>query len=311
MKTRYLFPIALLIFGLFFNVENIRAKNITGTHVNNLHELYGVWASKNAEYVRTKSFSILFERKGNNIYSVLKWMGVEHDTLFYQTEAVVRFNSQTKKVFKDVFPKSSVKSIPLKSKHANRIETLEGKDTLILKTSEGKLKLVKVESIDVVPPYSMEKANKDNTGLCLHEWILGTKGFFRPGSKQISLIINTNHNSFTYNIVPQYVYCRAARIKSDNKGTVFAQNIRLMDKPHGEFTSYMCKNDLKLLDTPLHIDDSLFKPNTCVFGRNAIYWSVVGVLPDVIELNGCGQKYFRYRSTPTQNKLYEFFKMGK
>lgn len=273
-----------------------------------LNKFFGVWANETTEYIRTKSFSILFEKVENEIFSVLKTMEVINDTLYYQTLSIVRFKCETKEVEHEIFPQNTIVAFPLNNRPVNNIESLKSSNILRLKTLNGVQELERNEKIEIVQPYNMTKALRDNIGLCLQEWNLGSKGFINMNSKQISIQINTNYHSYSFSVLPQFIYCRAAKIKSNNNGTLFAQNIRLMKKPK-EFTCQMNENNLNVINTELEIDNSLFNPNVCVFAENGIYWSLIDSSKDTIKVNGCGEEYLYTRPQIENNKLFEFIKL--
>ena len=69
-----------------------------------------------------------------------------------------------------------------------------------------------------------------------------------------------------------------------------------------EFTSEIYQNNLSILQNDLKIDNSKFQPNTCTFNPDGgIYWSLISFSSDVIELNGCGDKYTFTRQTVDSN----------
>jgi hypothetical protein len=108
--------------------------------------------------------------------------------------------------------------------------------------------------------------------------------------------------------MPNMLYCRAARIRHNNHGSVFAQNIRLMINANsGEKTAEMEADNLEISAADVEIDNSLFKPDVCSFEKDGIYWSLVTYTPDEIQLNGCGEIYTYSRPTADDKTVVEWF----
>ena len=59
--------------------------------------------------------------------------------------------------------------------------------------------------------------------------------------------IGTNKHFYIFTMMPNILYCRAAYIRHNNNGSVFAQNIRLMINDNtGEKAAEMGDNNLKI-----------------------------------------------------------------
>ncbi len=152
----------------------------------------------------------------------------------------------------------------------------------------------------------MPLADTNTVGQCLQYWQLGTaEKSLDP--KDFWLEIGTNRHVFVFIENPHQVYCRAARIRHNNNGSVFAQNIRLMVS-QSNTDVYMSKDNVKTAKADINIDNSLFKPNVCSFENDGIYWSFISCEPDKIKVNGCGQVYTFERPTMNDKKLIEWFK---
>jgi len=277
----------------------------TGKESSNMFgNFYGVWANKDCELVRTGKFSLLFERTGETISATLKLLNSKDNKVTFDTRGVAIFDPVDKQVIiksKDLLSgerflidndtdnklklsrqECIVESAPRKLvvKHKEKIieELSMDKNKLKLLTPNNKWQnLDLVEKIRVVDPYDMRTANKDNIGACLQEWGLGSSFGKDENGNVTTIVINTNKHAYVFSFSRwnrmDVIYCRAARIRSDNNGTVFAQNIRLMKNPK-EFTAWMSADNLELTKEPIIIDDSLFNPNACVFAKNGIYWSL-------------------------------------
>ena len=103
------------------------------------------------------------------------------------------------------------------------------------------------------------------------------------------------------------IYCRAARIRSNNKGTCFAQNIRLMNNAN-EHTAMFADNNMELTSSELILDSTKFDTTRCVFAEQGIYWSLMKFSSDEILIHGCGGETYKY--SPKSNKM-EYFKFCK
>jgi hypothetical protein len=132
--------------------------------------------------------------------------------------------------------------------------------------------------------------------------------------KTIEIFTNRHSYVFTFNRRGDdiMVYCRAARIRSNNNGTVFDQNIRLMMN-RGNFTAFMEPDNFAVSGQDIVIQDSLFTPNACYYGKagTGIYWSVKSFNDTLITLNGCGQDYLYTRPHPDSQRMLEWFEFAE
>lgn len=114
---------------------------------------------------------------------------------------------------------------------------------------------------------------------------------------------------FVYMINPAMTYIRAAATRNNNNGTLFFQNIRMMQNRNtGELTSHIMPGNLAITQNDLTIDDSKFQPDKCTFMPDGgIYWSLISFTPDEILINGCGETYRVSRAASPQTKD-EYFK---
>lgn len=134
----------------------------------------------------------------------------------------------------------------------------------------------------------MLKASPLEIGSCIQQWSLGTR--CRCENRSISFEAGTNRHSYTFNIEPGFVYCRAARLRFNERGGLFAQNIRMMANAR-EHTAYMAPDNRAESAEPLKIDDSKFSPDQCVFDEDGIYWSFIRFEGDTAVIHGCGELY--------------------
>lgn len=236
----------------------------------------GVWANDNAEAVITDSICIFYSKEDSTMQAVLEIpsAGILHSTVF-SPDGSVSFPGNVK---------------PLEMSKSENLLVICGQ------------RLKKVEDIETVKPYEMKKCESAfDVGRCLQEWQMGVAYGDNDGMPYCE--VNTNRHMFVYLINGNMVYIRAAAARSNNKGTLFFQNIRMMkNKNTGEFTCEIYPNNLSIVQNDLEIDNSKFQPNTCTFNPDGgIYWSLISFSPDVIELNGCGDKYTFTRQTVDSN----------
>lgn len=292
-----------------------------------IDSFYGVWAGRDCELIRTEKFELLFVRSGDTLSATLTSLDSKDNTLGFNVRGVVIFDSIKKQVTykaKDLWAgeellidNDSVGTIVLSRREGtviravNRVAVrsggeiveevlpLEGK--MKLRTPDGhRYQLELIEKISIVDPYDMRMVTKNEIGLCLQEWQLGTR-LLKSGDEHVTgLLINTNKHAYVFSYGGM-IYCRAARIRSDNNGTVFAQNIRMMAKT-GEFTAAMDSDNVAIAKKEIVISDSLFNPSVCIYATEGIYWSLKSFEPNLIILNGCGGEDYRYerldRSSP-------------
>lgn len=266
-----------IVFSIFCLVAVIIAN--AGT---NFPTYKGVWANDSAEAVITDSICIFYSKVDSTMQAVLEVpsAGILHSTVFS--------------------PDGSV-SFPVDVKP---LEMSKSEDMLVIRGQ----RLKKVEEIETVKPYDMKKCESAfDVGRCLQEWQMGVAYGNNDGMPYCE--VNTNRHMFVYLVNANMVYIRAAAARSNNKGTLFFQNIRMMKNNNtGEFTCVIYPNNLSIVQNDLEIDNSKFQPNTCTFNPDGgIYWSLISFSPDVIELNGCGDKYTFTRHTGDSN-LQEWIK---
>ncbi|MBL7108297.1 MAG: hypothetical protein ISS38_03270 [Candidatus Cloacimonetes bacterium] len=175
------------------------------------------------------------------------------------------------------------------------------------------IKFEQIEKIQVIDFESKIKATQDSIGMCLTEWGLGSGYLEDDNELNFTTEIHTNKHSYIFTLTnwnnDKILYCRAAKIKSNNKGSVFVQNIRLM-RNSNEFTARMAENNLIASKENIVIKNQLFDPDKCVFinGGEEIYWSLKDFSQDEIILNGCAGEEYKYSRPKTENDDYEYFK---
>ena len=297
-------------------------------------DTFGVWANKDCELVSTGKYSLLFERIGDSIWASFQLNELRGDTIAFDTRAIVILDSTSRKFMlkaKDLlkgeelladYDSSNVLSLGKKvcvirkgkagpifeSKGEMIWELARVPERLRLLTPAGRWQeLSRIERIEVTQPYECAFGSKDNIGYCLQEWELGSEIQKYGDGYNAGILINTNRHAYVFSIAGM-IYCRAARIRSDNCGTVFAQNIRLMYNVN-EFTAAMDADNIQMASREIIIQDSLFDPTICIYSADAIYWSVKSYSDSLIILNGCGgEDYLIERAVADSGERLEWFK---
>jgi len=303
-----------------------------------LDDIYGVWANKDCELIRTSKFSLLFERAGSTISASLKLLNATDNRIVFDTRAIAAFDTTTRQVTvkaKDLLKGERLlidddpgNELQLDSRECmvedtprNLVVMSRGKAVEALSKDDNELRLAVpgnrwqnldlIEKIGIAERYDMKTANADNVGICLQEWGLGS-GYVADEQGHVRVItIDTNRHAYIFNLMEWkgtgITYCRAGRIRYDNNGTVFAQNIRLMKNPD-ELTSFMADDNREAAREKIVINDALFNPDACTFARNGIYWSVKSVSAEQITLHGCGGEEYTYdRSQKYSANMLEWF----
>lgn len=146
----------------------------------------------------------------------------------------------------------------------------------------------KYENGELLP--SNMKANTENTGNCLKEWHQGLHEI-RLQDTVVGVEFNTPKHMYIFYVADNYIYCRAARYSTCNKGVVFTQNFRQNFRDF-EGQSFAFEDNLIALNDVV-ISEDKFNPNQCIFSNYDIYWSVSKIENDCIYLNGCGGETYR------------------
>jgi len=297
---------------------------------------YGVWANKDCELVRTAEYYLLFQRYGNSIAATIQRVDFNEDSVTYDSRAAALFNTNSKKAVmraKDLFEGDEiiVNTDPENTFRLTNYTCLveNGPDSIVLSYFEKPLEVIykkdnsikfqspdgtwqiltKIENIKPTEPYLMRELTENNIGECLQEWSLGVGHLEDPAGYDIGIPINTNRHSFIFAFAAYQdqlnIFCRAARIRSDNNGTVFKPNIKLVSA--GEvYEALMVEDNLAEAGADLEIVDSLFKPDTFNATEQGEYWSLKAYEDSVITLNGSGQ-FYHYVPTPMDSdKLLEW-----
>ncbi|MCX6221450.1 MAG: hypothetical protein NTZ69_10715 [Bacteroidia bacterium] len=259
----------------------------------------GVWASKDCELLKTRNSILFFERNKNTISATL-----------------IKYENSTKGLICHQIGRVSVIGNKIVSKYINtKLDSLIEESSIGTLTNQqlniysngNKQVLSNIEKIKIVEPYEMLDAEKDNIGLCLCQWRLGTRASY--DNDILYFESQTNKHSYVFFIKGDYIYCRAARIRSNNNGTLFSQNIRLMFNPK-EQTGQMSPENLKISSKDLIIDNSKFDTTKCYFDSEGIYWSLIRFNKDSIFLNGCGEKYFFTKDKTVLSGITDWFKFN-
>ncbi len=293
----------------------------------------GVWADGDCELVDTGRFAVWFERDGSGVLSSLTAWRRQGDTIFADTRAMI-FLDSSRSIFaakaRDIMAGDEVLmdidstgklSLPVRrcfiKPNSGGLALVCGADTIAALSADGRQltaispggvrrTLRRIETIEAVPPHDLPKASAQTIGACLQTWPLGVRALKFNDTYTTGITITTNKHAYVFSYGGM-IYCRAARIRSDNHGTVFAQNIRMMYKP-GEFTSWMAPKNDTLCRSGVEINDSLFQPGVCVYAPGSIYWSLKRFDDSTIVINGCGgEDYITARPVQTDPQLLEWF----
>ncbi|MCP4569608.1 MAG: hypothetical protein GY841_18680 [FCB group bacterium] len=301
---------------------------------------YGVWAGPDCELVRTEKYSLLFWKDGSRVSSSLtaheftgdsirfdmRGMAVMDTTDFlYALECkdlvlggevvgVVDNDSLIELSELTCFFEDIIDKYVLTSELDIIEEYRPDQNRLRIRLPDGTWRMMKrIESFASTKPYHPRKAKKNDIGECLQEWSLGVDIVQRHEGHVSGLTIGTNRHAYVF-LIGGMVYCRAARIRSNDNGTVFAQNIRMMNN-YREFTASMDENNLAKSEAAIYIIDSLFDPNLCVYADDGIYWSLKSFSDSLIILNGCGGADYSYKSVDTSSadrlEWFEFVSYDK
>ena len=236
----------------------------------------GVWADKDCELFRSKRFALLFERNDSITTSLLQLTDATDTVLLGKT----------------VFTPDTVLMqyiwTPGEARQSADLGTVQPDGRLRIVVDGRERMLEKVENFEVVAPYEMLKASPLEIGSCIQQWCLGTRCHCENGT--VSFQAGTNRHSYTFNIEPGFVYCRAARLRFNDHGGLFAQNVRMMDNSR-EHTAYMAPDNRAESAKPLKIDNTKFSPYQCVFDEDGIYWSFIRFEGNTAVIHGCGELY--------------------
>ena len=307
---------------------------------SNIKQLFGVWVNEDSELVITGKMMLFYLYKGAEYISALITYEINENKLNLFTKAVSCFNKSTEKAIckyfnntekkwkengdKYNFPAQTYKKsfslnetkVSLKISNNDEIFLKLNKKNNILTFHSSFTKnqnLEQIEKIEIDDFKIGSKATKQTVGKCLSEWNIGSVFSEDDKKHTFTAKINTNKHSYIFSLDKfegnHILYCRAARISSNNNGSVFAQNIRLM-KNNNEFSANMVLNNLETSKQEINIKNDLFNPNSCVFidGGNEIYWSLKDFSDDEIILNGCGDEEYKYIRPIKENDGYEYFK---
>lgn len=283
MKKR----VEIVLFGLSVLLTGVSCTQTPAASVSPV----GVWVDKDCELLRTERFALLFENTDSMIISKLYSMDAVDTVLLGET----------------VF---DIDTVLVRTHETNRqpvdLGTVQPDGRLRIRMDGRERQLEKVEKFTVVEPYEMLKASPLEVGSCMQQWNLGTK--CRCEEESISFEAGTNRHNYTFNIQPGFIYCRAARLRFDDHGGLFSQNIRLMSNAR-EHRCFMAEDNRAESAAPLMIDDSKFSPDQCVFANEGIYWSFLRFEGDTAVLNGCGEIYRFAR--PADRELTEWIAFEK
>lgn len=283
------------IIKLFFICSFFLFQSLSYAQANNWNT--GVYANQDCELLLTDKSLLFFERNGENITATfIHFDKLGNDQLKCNVWSEVEFDKKEvvrKSIRTDIDSTFSVSNLLAFANNTLKINANRKSQTLYL-----------IEKLHTTPAYDMPKADKFTIGDKLQEWRIGTTLSY--ASNSVSFEAGTNKHDYCFIVQDGFYYCRAARIRSNNFGTLFAQNIRLISKSNGH-TASMPKNNFEISKAYLVLDNSKFNPNECVFDKDGIYWSLIKFTPEKIFLNGCGETYTWERATKNSNKKDEWF----
>lgn len=296
MKKSSLFGVVLLFAALIFTSCN---RKILTT---DLSPYIGVWANADCELVQTEKYTLFFERNDGKISAILRQneRSENGDTIYSNFLAGFIFDMQTKEYEKIYLPFDKAKT-PIN-------ECFSLKDGALKMLQASKIQTLQlIEKLEICPPYEMPFADNAAIGKCLQNWQIGV---FEHNTdvENLHIEIGTNKHTYIFAQFPNMLYCRAARIRHNDYGSVFAQNIRLMINTNtNEKTAEMEEDNLKISAVDVEINNSLFNPDVCAYEKGGIYWSLVSYTPDTIKVNGCGEIYTYVRPNIDDKKVGEWF----
>ncbi len=261
---------------------------------------YGVWANRNCELVVTEKCMLFFEYTDSvyQSFCICEDLSKGSPNIF------------AKAVFKDTLIERCFQMKIAENYNFRHSITYPEPGMLDLKFQGDIYRLQLVEEIVLTEPYEMFFAHDSTIGHCLQQWMLGSRVDADTAKRFIRCSIGTNKHSYMFDFNNEFTYCRAARIRSNNQGTLFSQNFRLWSRDK-EQKAFIAKPNDKETSQPLSINDSLFTKGSCFYDSKGIYWSLVKFEEDKIWVNGCGEEYRFDRPSIHQNLLTEWFLFDK
>lgn len=253
----------------------------------------GVWADADCEVLRTERFALIFERSDSVIAASL-----------------IRTEGDPVLLGRTVFAADSVVERYIAGSDTLRADpgTVDRNGRLRIAGIGGERLLELIERVQVTEPYQMLHASPLEAGTCLQQWNMGTR--YEADAENISFEAGTNRHNYAFFIQPGFVYCRAARLRFNDHGGLFAQNIRLMSNSR-EQTAFMAPDNKAESAAPLEIDNRKFCPDQCVFDSDGIYWSFIRFEQDTAVIHGCGELYRYPRPAADGEALSEWIAFEK
>ena len=264
----------------------------------------GIWANKDVELLISEEIILKFVRNDQLIIASLFKKISHNKNGYFQPKAVAIFDGETKRVGMKYDDHISKKEKQIGADLSDSI-SLDVLDSISL--NELVESLTKIETISKNQPEEFPKAAENSIGDCLREWNLGVSFYKSENDSSFTASIRTSDHSYIFSykasLDKPMIYCRAARIKSNNNGSAFSQNIRLMKNERG-FTAFMAEDNLQMAGSELIIDDSRFKHNECSIDLDGTrYWSLKEFTADRIVLNGCGGDEYVYNRPSDKVKI--------
>ncbi|PIE86352.1 MAG: hypothetical protein CSA05_00865, partial [Bacteroidia bacterium] len=232
MNVTYFFrKTIVVIISIGFFASSCTSKEI----IKDLKPYYGVWANQNCELVQTAKYTLIFLRQSEKITTILRRNINVADTIYSEFVSGYVFDEKSKS-YEKIECKDKQKIILI-----NDLIKLED-NQLDLSFNFDKQTLEMIEKIEVCLPYDMPLASEGVIGKCLQNWQLGTIEH-KLDLNDLWIEIGTNKHTYIFISNPNQLYCRAACIRSNEHGSVFAQNIRLMFNANTNETTVSMKND--------------------------------------------------------------------
>lgn len=298
------FILAAILAVVIYNI--IVARQFKNNIANLPTSEYGVWAVEGVEVVRTQNLSLSFYNKGDVVYANL--IKFRPDTVNkVRAEFICRVVLDSQKVVKSEVLANIDSVIDMKYVGQlvdNVLLFRIDNENVDMKEKFVRRRLHRIEELEITALPEFFSVNANNIGDCLQQWALGS--YFTNDDNTVSAQIGTNKHSYIFMVNQDMVYCRAARIRSNNNGTCFAQNIRLMHNAN-EHTATFADHNYEISSSELVIDDSKFDANKCFFADDAIYWSFKSFSENEIQIHGCGEIY-TWKPNTSGNEYFKFIK---
>ncbi len=302
-----------------------------------LEDFYGVWANEHCQMVKTGKYEILFERDNYIIDCSIRKVNSDDKQIYLETVATARYDTYNAQMFivaKDLMNGGEIiydndrSNTIILSEHSCELKEYPEK---IIITSKGETvgelaKLHKqlrlqfpsgnwqtlelIEPLNLSIPYMPIKADSQHIGTALHQWRLGTT--FRQNDEGVvnSIAIYTNEHSFEFTINTNdneiYADCRAGRVKTNDRGTLYDETIRL-GYDNMDFAARMVSDNFETLRKELDIDNARFNLVSEFGPDNTVYQPVKSFDDTLIVVEGPDGDYPIVRPSKDSPDILEWF----